>query len=121
MRSSVTHRERGFGCARGSGTDEQSPSNCLLISHTFFHMHTLSLPHTPSHTPTQGGNYVDLHKMLGVKSGTEVMYVGDHIYGDILRSKKVTVGECVGGGLVGDPFGLSAQACLWIHQCTIES
>lgn len=37
----------------------------------------------------QGGNYVDLHQMLGVRSGTEVLYVGDHIYGDILRSKKV--------------------------------
>jgi len=37
----------------------------------------------------QGGNYVDLHQMMGVRSGTEVLYVGDHIYGDILRSKKV--------------------------------
>ncbi|GMH44237.1 hypothetical protein BSKO_12171 [Bryopsis sp. KO-2023] len=36
----------------------------------------------------QGGTYGDLHKMLGVRSGTEVLYVGDHIYGDILRSKK---------------------------------
>lgn len=36
----------------------------------------------------QGGNYVDLHKMLGVTSGAQVLYVGDHIYGDILRSKK---------------------------------
>jgi hypothetical protein len=27
--------------------------------------------------------------MMGVRSGTEVLYVGDHIYGDILRSKKV--------------------------------
>jgi hypothetical protein len=37
----------------------------------------------------QGGNYVDLHRMMGVRSGSEVLYVGDHIYGDILRSKKV--------------------------------
>jgi hypothetical protein len=37
----------------------------------------------------QGGNYVDLHQMLGVRAGSEVLYVGDHIYGDILRSKKV--------------------------------
>jgi len=36
----------------------------------------------------QGGNYLDLHRMLGVESGTEVLYVGDHIYGDILKSKK---------------------------------
>lgn len=36
----------------------------------------------------QGGFYMDLHRMLGVQSGSEVLYVGDHIYGDILRSKK---------------------------------
>lgn len=36
----------------------------------------------------QGGNYLDLHRMLNIKSGTEVLYVGDHIYGDILKSKK---------------------------------
>jgi len=36
----------------------------------------------------QGGTYLDLHRMLGVAAGTEVLYVGDHIYGDILRSKK---------------------------------
>ncbi|GBF93676.1 hypothetical protein Rsub_06779 [Raphidocelis subcapitata] len=36
----------------------------------------------------QGGHYIDLHRMLGVSSGTEVLYIGDHIYGDILRSKK---------------------------------
>lgn len=36
----------------------------------------------------QGGMYLDLHRMLGIKSGTEVLFIGDHIYGDILRSKK---------------------------------
>lgn len=36
----------------------------------------------------QGGSFIDLHKMLGVKAGAEVLYVGDHIYGDVLRSKK---------------------------------
>lgn len=36
----------------------------------------------------QGGSYWDLHKMLGVKAGAELLYVGDHIYGDVLRSKK---------------------------------
>ena len=35
----------------------------------------------------EGGNLVDLERGLGV-SGDEVLYVGDHIYGDILRSKK---------------------------------
>lgn len=36
----------------------------------------------------QGGSYLDLHKMLGIRSGSEVLYVGDHIYGDVLRSKR---------------------------------
>ena len=35
----------------------------------------------------QGGNIHDLQQLLGV-SGDRVLYVGDHIYGDMLRSKK---------------------------------
>ncbi len=35
----------------------------------------------------EGGNLFDLERMLGV-TGDQVLYVGDHIYGDILRSKK---------------------------------
>jgi HAD superfamily 5'-nucleotidase-like hydrolase len=35
----------------------------------------------------EGGNLGDLERALAV-SGDEVLYVGDHIYGDILRSKK---------------------------------
>ncbi|HET6416560.1 MAG TPA: HAD-IG family 5'-nucleotidase [Polyangiales bacterium] len=34
-----------------------------------------------------GGNIVDLERTLGV-AGDEVLYVGDHIYGDVLRAKK---------------------------------
>ncbi|MGB5809639.1 MAG: HAD-IG family 5'-nucleotidase, partial [Polyangiales bacterium] len=34
-----------------------------------------------------GGNIVGLRKALGVP-GDEVLYVGDHIYGDVLRAKK---------------------------------
>eukprot|EP00250_Pteridium_aquilinum_P009129 c18461_g1_i2 orf=176-1831(-) len=36
----------------------------------------------------QGGNVQQLHRILGIESGQQVLYVGDHIYGDILRSKK---------------------------------
>lgn len=36
----------------------------------------------------QGGNYTHLHALLGVNSGTKVLYVGDHIYSDVLRSKR---------------------------------
>lgn len=35
----------------------------------------------------EGGNLPDLERLLGVQ-GDQVLYVGDHIYGDILRSKK---------------------------------
>lgn len=35
----------------------------------------------------EGGNLHDFEKALGV-TGDRVLYVGDHIYGDILRSKK---------------------------------
>ncbi|KAJ4701937.1 Purine 5'-nucleotidase [Melia azedarach] len=37
----------------------------------------------------QGGSVGHLHKLLSVESSSQVLYVGDHIYGDILRSKKV--------------------------------
>ncbi|GMH17504.1 hypothetical protein Nepgr_019345 [Nepenthes gracilis] len=37
----------------------------------------------------QGGNVSHLHKLLNIESSSQVLYVGDHIYGDILRSKKV--------------------------------
>eukprot|EP00039_Didymoeca_costata_P020528 m.341592 g.341592 ORF g.341592 m.341592 type:complete len:593 (+) comp20248_c0_seq1:226-2004(+) len=36
----------------------------------------------------QSGYYTDLHRFLGVNLGSEVLYVGDHIFGDILKSKK---------------------------------
>lgn len=37
----------------------------------------------------QGGNLADFHRMAGC-SGDRILYVGDHLYGDILRSKKAT-------------------------------
>lgn len=36
-----------------------------------------------------GGNFQDLSRMAGLV-GDDVLYVGDHIYGDILRSKRST-------------------------------
>lgn len=38
----------------------------------------------------QGGNLLELEKSAGI-SGENVLYVGDHIYGDILRSRKVSL------------------------------
>ncbi len=38
----------------------------------------------------EGGNVMELERALAV-SGDQILYVGDHIYGDILRSKKESV------------------------------
>ena len=35
----------------------------------------------------EGGNLTEFERLLGIR-GSSVLYVGDHIYGDILRSKK---------------------------------
>lgn len=36
----------------------------------------------------QGGNWLHLHSMLEVGAGEEILYVGDHLYADVLRSKR---------------------------------
>jgi HAD superfamily 5'-nucleotidase-like hydrolase len=36
----------------------------------------------------QGGTFRHLHDFMNVQTGSQILYVGDHIYGDILRSKK---------------------------------
>mmetsp|Transcript_21126 Transcript_21126/g.21533 ORF Transcript_21126/g.21533 Transcript_21126/m.21533 type:complete len:239 (+) Transcript_21126:182-898(+) len=36
----------------------------------------------------QGGNWQHLHELMGIRSGDEVLYVGDHLYSDVLRSKR---------------------------------
>ena len=36
----------------------------------------------------QGGNWNHLHRMLQLSTGSALMYVGDHMYSDILRSKR---------------------------------
>ncbi|XP_073005437.1 uncharacterized protein [Typha latifolia] len=41
------------------------------------------------HKVYQGGSVGHLHRLLSIAASSQVLYVGDHIYGDILRSKKV--------------------------------
>lgn len=36
----------------------------------------------------QGGCWQDLHRVLQVSCGDRILYVGDHMYSDILRSKR---------------------------------
>lgn len=52
----------------------------------FFTHDTPFLSHA-HHQVIVGGNIHDLQQRLGVL-GSQVLYVGDHIYGDVLRSKK---------------------------------
>lgn len=42
-----------------------------------------------------GGSVEHLNQMLGVR-GSEVLYVGDHIFGDVLKTKKLRGWKCVG-------------------------
>ena len=43
---------------------------------------------TPGNKIFQGGHWQDLHRMLRISSGDRILYVGDHMYSDILRSKR---------------------------------
>lgn len=36
----------------------------------------------------QGGNWLHLQALLETKAGEEILYVGDHLYADVLRSKR---------------------------------
>lgn len=36
----------------------------------------------------QGGNWLHLQAMLEIVAGEEILYVGDHLYADVLRSKR---------------------------------
>lgn len=36
----------------------------------------------------QGGNWNHLQAMLDIQAGEEILYVGDHLYADVLRSKR---------------------------------
>jgi hypothetical protein len=36
----------------------------------------------------QGGNWNHLQAMLDIEAGEEILYVGDHLYADVLRSKR---------------------------------
>lgn len=47
-----------------------------------------ALDHSPrdrDHKVFQGGNWRDLHRMLGVQYGDKILYVADHMFNDILR------------------------------------
>lgn len=48
----------------------------------------LSESRGPGQNCLQGGHWKDLHRLLAVSSGDRILYVGDHMYADILRSKR---------------------------------
>lgn len=49
---------------------------------------SLTLQSLQSCKTFQGGCWTDLHRMLGIHLGDRILYVGDHMYSDILRSKR---------------------------------
>src|SRR5262249_46323081 len=70
-------------------------------------------------TVYEGGNLHDFEAAIGV-TGDRILYVGDHIYGDILRSKKESAwrtamiiqereAEVVGHGACGEQHKKSAE------------
>ncbi|KAF5936263.1 hypothetical protein HYC85_027392 [Camellia sinensis] len=78
------------------------------------------LLNTDNGTPMpQEGNVGHLHKLLGIESSSQVLYVGDHIYGDILRSKKVLAVTWIAGlGDVGwGVGGIDAEATMLGQTC----
>lgn len=52
------------------------------------HLRNITGPIAPGTKVFQGGSFHLLHKLLDIRAGSEILYIGDHIYGDILRSKK---------------------------------
>ncbi|GIL92324.1 hypothetical protein Vretifemale_19840 [Volvox reticuliferus] len=70
--SAPTPTASGSGSSSGVLTSPAAPAGSVRCGSNVF----------------QGGWYMDLHKMLGVTEGNQVLYVGDHIYGDIVKSKK---------------------------------
>lgn len=50
----------------------------------------VKLPSESQHPVYEGGNIHDFEKMTGLL-GEEILYIGDHIYGDIVRSRKETL------------------------------
>jgi HAD superfamily 5'-nucleotidase-like hydrolase len=54
----------------------------------------------------QGGNEKDLTEALGVR-GDDILYIGDHIYGDILRLKKTCIWRTA---LVVEELGVEVEA-----------
>jgi HAD superfamily 5'-nucleotidase-like hydrolase len=41
------------------------------------------------HRVFQGGSWQNLHQLLGVSGGENILYVGDHMYSDIAKSKRI--------------------------------
>ena len=67
----------------------------------------------------EGGNLHDLDMALGV-SGDRILYVGDHIYGDILRSKKESAWRTAMIIQEMEDEVLAHEACREQHQQNAE-
>ena len=68
-----------------SNLDKHTQSH-IFQGHDHHHYHRRHYYH--SIIIVIGGNWKDLHRMLSISSGDKILYVGDHMYADILRSKR---------------------------------
>ncbi len=67
----------------------------------------------------EGGNLIDFERMLDV-TGDRMLYVGDHIYGDILRSKKESAWRTAMIIQEMETEVLAHEACREEHQLSAE-
>ena len=51
-------------------------------------MHENFSPKLRERKTFQGGNWLHLNAMLEIDAGEEILYVGDHLFADVLRSKR---------------------------------
>ncbi len=67
----------------------------------------------------EGGNLHDLEEALGV-TGDRILYVGDHIYGDILRSKKESAWRTAMIIQEMEAEVMAHEACRELHKKSAE-
>ena len=63
------------------------PQTCAPVTHATNGNGNGEIKHLSRDKIYQGGNVVAFEQMTGIK-GEQVLYIGDHIYGDILRLRK---------------------------------
>ena len=80
MKSKASRRKKKESATVGSGS---SVTSSVITSTSNSKGDSLSVPERGN--TFQGGSWKDLHDLLGINVGHEILYVGDHMFSDILR------------------------------------